>query len=111
MDVRARVLKLTAKFAMRSCAANAVDMRSALTKLSLSLAALGCKMNAWEGGAVVRDVVGYFSNDASTTNDAKLLCLCTFLAFIPEEATSRDLSLHPQRRQEVLAALRARQTA
>lgn len=107
VDLRARVLKLTAKFAMRSCAANAVDMRSALTKLSLSLAALGCKMNAWESDAVVRDVVEYFSNDASTTNEAKLLCLCTFLAFIPEEATSRDLSLHPQRRQDVLAALKA----
>ena len=107
VDLRARVLKLTAKFAMRSCEANAVDMRSTLTKLSLSLAALACKMNSWNVDAVVRDVVEYFSNDASTTNEAKLLCLCTFLAFIPEEATSRDLSLHPQRRHDVLVALRA----
>lgn len=107
VDLRARVLRLTAKFATRSCETNVVDTRSALTKLSLSLAALACKMTAWGVDAVVRDVVDYFSNDASTTNEAKLLCLCTFLAFMPEEATSRDLSLHPRRRHDVLVALRA----
>ena len=64
-------------------------------------------MPTWDPTAVVRDVIKVFQEDARVSNEAKLLCLCTFLAFVPQEASSRELSIHPARREQVLTGLRS----
>ena len=115
IDLRSRVLKLTMLFAVNSSsfahdesnASRAVDLRSTLTQLALATSALACKMPTWDPTAVVRDVIKVFQEDARVSNEAKLLCLCTFLAFVPQEASSRELSIHPARREQVLTGLRS----
>jgi transportin-3 len=96
IDLRSSVLKLTMRFAVNSSscahdesnASRAVDLRTTLTQLALATSALACKMPTWDPTTVVRDVIEVFQEDARVENEAKLLCLCTFLAFVPQEASS-----------------------
>jgi hypothetical protein len=124
--------------------------RAVLTQVSLAISALACKMDAWDAGSVVADLLARFGRadggDASspTTNapsaaralaarhplvssavdprfpgavvlDAvgeRLLvaageaCVVSVLEVLPEEAASKDLSIHPRRRAAIVDGLR-----
>lgn len=109
VQLRERLLTLTKRFAQIACSgdSSAVDAKSTVTMLTLSLSALGCKMPTWKADNVVRDIIEAFTSDTSVPDAAKLLCLCSFLAVVPQEATSRDLSIHPMRREEVISGLKS----
>ena len=106
-SLRFRLLRLCKLFAER-CANGGgnVDLRATLTQLSLALAALACKMPSWDPNSVVDQTLAAFNEDETTSQTAKVMCLTTFLAIVAEQATSRDLSIHPMRREAVLMGLK-----
>lgn len=105
--LRFRLVRLNKLFAER-CANGGgnVDLRATLTQLSLALAALACKMPSWDPNGVVDQTLAAFNEDETTSQAAKVMCLTTFLAIVAEQAASRDLSIHPMRREAVLTGLK-----
>ena len=105
--LRFRLVRLNKLFAER-CANGGgnVDLRATLTQLSLALAALACKMPSWDPNGVVDQTLAAFNEDETTSQAAKVMCLTTFLAIVAEQAASRDLSIHPMRREAVLMGLK-----
>ena len=129
--------------------------RAVLTQVSLAISALACKMDAWDPGSVVADLLARFGRadggDASSPTtlapraaralaaqhplvssavdprfpgavvlDAvgeRLLvaageaCVVAVLEVLPEEAASKDLSIHPRRRAAIVDGLRGAATA
>ena len=96
--------------------------------MSLAIAALACKMAAWEGDAIARDLCAYFTRPPAsappsatrvvaalldhrdvdeTVADAGATCLLQTLSVLPDECQSGRLSIHPARRREVIDGLRA----
>lgn len=102
--LRERLFALTKRYAAAS--GDSLDARGTVTQLVLCVAALSCKMPSWNAESVVQDVIEAFASDASVSNEAKVLCLCSFLAVIPQEAQSRELSIHPMRREQVIDGMK-----
>lgn len=103
-SLRERLFALTKRYAAAS--GDSLDARGTVTQLSLCVAALCCKMPAWNAESVVQDVIEAFASDASVSNEAKMLCMCSFLAVVPQEAQSRELSIHPMRREQVVGGMK-----
>jgi hypothetical protein len=108
--------------------ASSAPPRTILTQVSLAIAALACKMAAWEGDAIARDLCAYFTRPPAsappsatrvvaalldhrdvdeTVADAGATCLLQTLSVLPDECQSGRLSIHPARRREVIDGLRA----
>ena len=129
--------------------------RAVLTQVSLAISALACKMDAWDAGSVVADLLARFGRadggDASSpTSRAPLAaralaarhplvssavdprfpgavvldavgerllvaageaCVVSVLEVLPEEAASKELSIHPRRRAATVDGLRGAATA
>jgi len=104
--LRERLFELMRTYSIRATS-KMQNARTTLTQLALATSALACKMPTWEPKDVVRDSISKISgDDASASAESKVLCLCAFLAFLAQEANSRELSIHPARREHVLAGLK-----
>ena len=105
--LRERIFHLTRAFSIKAIITKSLHARTTLTQLALATSALACKMPSWEPQDIVTKLLVAFGNDASAPTESKLLCLCALLAFLAQEANSRDLSIHPARRECVIEGLKA----
>ena len=98
----------------RAPSADAAASRAVLTQVALALAALACKMDAWDPASIVPDVLRYFSSSSSGGDgggrapSSGAACFLHVLAALPEECASKDLSVHPARREAVRARAQGR---
>ena len=110
-DAAAPPTSAAGTFAARA-KADAAASRAVLTQVALALAALACKMDAWDPASIVPDVLRYFSSSSSGGDgggrapSSGAACFLHVLAALPEECASKDLSVHPARREAVRRGLR-----
>ena len=110
-DAAAPPTSAAGTFAARA-KADAAASRAVLTQVALALAALACKMDAWDPASIVPDVLRYFSSSSSGGDgggrapSSGAACFLHVLAVLPEECASKDLSVHPARREAVRRGLR-----